>query len=279
MTNFWQKLPKPFTVLAPMESVTDMAFREMVAVNLPKPDVFFTEFINADAIVHGALDKLKYSEKQRPIVAQIWGTNLINLKKAAKIVQDLGFDGIDINMGCPDKDVVKTGGGAALIKNPELAIKIIEAVKKGAPNLPISVKTRLGFNFELLLKSNLQAISIHGRTPKQLSKGKADWKQIGEVVKLSKGTIIIGNGDVKSYAEVLEKHKTYGVNGVMIGRGIFKDPLVFDKNSHSLTKDQRIELLEKHLELIKIHGGAINSFLKMYLNGFPGAKAQRILYN
>ena len=258
-----------------MDNVTDMAFREMVSHNLPKPDVVFTEFVNVDAIVHGALDKLKYSEQQRPIVAQIWGVNLASLEQAAKIVQNLGFDGVDINMGCPVKDVVKLGGGAALVKNPKIAVAIIKAVMKGARNIPVSVKTRLGADFEALLKTDIAALTIHGRTPNQMSKGLADWESIGKVVKLAKETIIIGNGDVKTYDEVLEKYKKYRVDGVMIGRGIFKNPTVFSKQLRILTKEERLDLLEKHIELIKIHVGAINSFLKMYLNGFPGAKELR----
>lgn len=201
-----------------------------------------------------------------------------NLEKAAGIIQDLGFDGIDINMGCPDKHVVKIGGGAALVKNPKLAVEIIMAVKSGT-KLPVSVKTRLGADFEALLNTNLAALTIHGRTPSQMSKGKADWEKIAKVVKLANHkTLIIGNGDVQSYDEVLEKHKTYGVDGVMIGRGIFKNPFVFDKNMHKLIKSEKIELLEKHLELIQEHGGMINKFLKVYLKGFPNAKDLRYNY-
>lgn len=277
MINFWTKLPKPFTVLAPMEDVTDMAFREMVATSLPRPDVFFTEFVNADAIVHGIYDKLNFSQNQHPIVAQIWGVNLKNIGDAAKIVEDLDFDGVDINMGCPVKDVIKIGGGAALVKNPKLAVEIIETVKSNT-KLPVSVKTRLGSDFEKLLQCDLAALTVHGRTPGQMSKGRADWEQIRNVVKLSKGTLIIGNGDVLSHFDVLEKHKLYGVDGVMIGRGIFKDPFVFDKKPHLLTKNQRLKLLEQHMGLIKIHGGTINNFLKMYLHGFPGAKELRVSY-
>lgn len=272
-----------------MEDVTDMAFREMVATNLPRPDVFFTEFVNADAIVHGIYDKLNFSQNQHPIVAQIWGVNLKNLGNAAKIVEDLGFDGVDINMGCPAKDVIKIGGGAGLIINPDLAIKVIQAVKNGVKNIPVSVKTRIGFDkiitdewIPILLSQNLSALSVHVRTAKKESKGPAFWDEFIKIVdyrdKISPYTLVIGNGSVLSCNEVLEKYKTYGVDGVMIGRGIFNDPFVFDKNPHSLTKDQRIILLEKHLELIKTHGGVINNFLKMYLRRFSGAKELRVKY-
>lgn len=269
-----------------------MAFREMVTLNLVKPDVLFTEFISADGIVynkkHIVGDKLTYSENQRPIVAQIWGANPDNFEKAAGIIQELGFDGIDINMGCPDKHVMKTGGGGKLIINQPLAEKIILAVKKGT-KLPVSVKTRLGYDkvitgewFPFLLEQKLAAISVHARTTKQLSKGKPVWDEISKIVelrnKVSPETLIIGNGNIDSYDEAIKARETYRVDGVMIGRGIFKNPFVFDPEPHKLTKAGKIELLEKHLELIQEHGGMINKFLKVYLKGFSNAKDLRIKY-
>ncbi len=292
MANFWESLPKPFLVLAPMEDVTDMAFRELMATFSP-PDVFFTEFVSADGIIHNqsgsVLQKLRFSKNQRPIVAQIWGTNLKNLETAAQKVTELGFDGIDINMGCPAKDVVKIGGGAGQIKDFAGAVKVIKAVRGGAFGLPVSVKTRLGFDkiiakewLSLLLEQKLAALTVHGRTAKQMSKGKADWEEIGKAVKLknkiSPETLIIGNGDTESFEEVLEKHRSFGVDGVMIGRGVFKNPLVFSRDQRSLTKEERIALLNKHLDLIRLYGGSLNKFFKMYLHNFPGAKELRIKY-
>ena len=293
MASFWNELPIPFLVLAPMEDVTDMAFRELVATTLPKPDVMFSEFVSSDGIVYNqsgsVLHKLLFSKNQRPVVAQIWGTNLTNLKIATKKILELGFDGIDINMGCPAKDVVKVGGGAGQIKDFVGAVKVVKAVREAAEEMPISVKTRLGFDkietqewISLLLEQNLAALTIHGRTAKQMSKGQANWEEIGKAVKLRNNinpyTKIIGNGDTQSFKEAVQKHESYGVDGIMIGRGIFKDPNVFSKIEKQLTKEERIDLLNKHKEFIQLYGGSINKFLKMYLNGFTGAKELRIKY-
>lgn len=288
MTNFWQKLPKPFLVLAPMDAVTDLSFREVMTI-LPKPDVLFTEFTSADGLIYDkkgrVLKKLEFSEKQRPIVAQIWGTNLETLEKAAKIVQDLGFNGVDLNMGCPVPTVVKRGAGGGLVKNIDLALKIITAVKKGAPNLPVSVKTRLGSDFESLLGSNLAALTIHGRTVAQKSKGKAKWDEIGKVVelknKISPKTIIVGNGDVLSYTQAIEMREKYGVDGIMIGRGVFKNPYVFSKANFSLTKQKRLEMAIKHIQIFEETWheqrdfNILKKFFKMYIKGFRGANALR----
>lgn len=290
MINFWQKLPKPFLALAPMDDVTDLSFREMLTV-LPRPDVFFTEFTNADGLIYNqtgvVAKKLGFTEKQRPIVAQIWGTNLINLEAAAKMIQDLGFDGIDINMGCPKRTVVKKGAGAGLITNPSFAVEIIESVKRGAPNLPISVKTRLGANFEALLKTKLAALIIHGRTTAQKSKGKANWDEIGKVVllrdKIAPDTIIVGNGDILNYKQALEMREKYNVDGVMIGRGIFKNPFAFSKTSFDkkLSKQERIDMVIAHMEIFlqtwgeKKDFNILKKFFKMYIKGFLGANQLR----
>lgn len=298
MKNFWQTLPKPFLVLAPMEDVTDMVFREIVC-DLPRPDVFFTEFTSADGLNSKGrlvtLEKFLYSEKQRPIVAQIWGTNLVNIEAAAATVQELGFDGIDINMGCPVRAVNKSGAGAAMAKDPALAAEVIAATKRGAPNIPISVKTRLGFNkinteewIGFLLKQNIHALTIHGRTATQQSTGDANWEEIGKAVKIAQATAphttIIGNGDIKSAAEALSRHKTYGVDGVMIGRGIFSNPWVFEKSEHPIThtRQEYTDLLLKHISLyVDTWGESKNfeimkKFFKMYVNNFAGASQLRL---
>lgn len=295
-TVFWQKLPNPFTVMAPMDDVTDNVFRQVILLT-GRPDVFFTEFSNVDGLVHGAngipLRKLDYSSDQHPIVAQIWGTNPTNFEKASKIVKKLGFDGVDINMGCPIREVIKHGAGSGLIGNYELAEKIIKAVEKGSGGLPVSVKTRLGNKENIseewitfLLDQDISALTIHARIAKQMSKGEADWDEIERIVeirnKISPKTLIIGNGDVKSYKEVLEKSKKYGVDGVMIGRGVFTDPWVFSKESQNHTRKDYIDLLKKHIELFeKTWKGTKNfaimkKFFKMYINGFPGANQLRI---
>ncbi len=298
MTNFWQKLDKPFTVLAPMDDVTDDVFRQVVTISA-RPDVFFTEFTNVDGLVHGGYGapfrKLKYKKEQHPIVAQIWGTSPANMQKAAVIIRELGFDGIDINMGCPVRDVVKKGSGAGLIGNFEATSSIIKVVKKGAGGLPVSVKTRLGITKNtaeewctFLLKQKIAALTVHARTAKQMSKGEADWNEIGKTAtlrdKIDPETIIIGNGDIKNYSEVLQMHRKYKVDGVMIGRGIFLNPWVFEKktNAKAHTKKELLTLLVKHIALFEKtwadtkNFASIKKFLKMYIKDFDGAGKIRI---
>ena len=281
-----------------MDDVTDNVFRQ-VMLESGRPDVFFTEFANADGLVHGAngipLRKLNFTLNQHPIVAQIWGTDPANMEKAAKMVANLGFDGIDINMGCPVREVVKKGAGAGLIGEYELAGELIAAVKDGAGGLPLSIKTRLGKNENIaeswitfLLKQNIAALTVHARIARQMSKGKADWDEIGKIVKIKESispkTLIIGNGDIKTYSEVLQMYKKYGVDGVMIGRGVFANPWVFKKDEVQLKylKQDYINLLRVHMDLFeKVWGESknfeiIKKFFKMYVKGFPGANQLRI---
>ena len=291
--GFWGKLSKPFTVLAPMEDVTDTTFRQMIA-KIARPDVFFTEFSNVEAIIHGELSRLKFTRSEKPIAAQIWGTEPESFLKAAKIVKDLGFDGVDINMGCPVRDVVKIGCGGARIK-PEFRnqnAEIIQATKEGARGLPVSVKTRIGFSqietedwLGFLLNQNLAAITVHGRLVKEMSKYPAKWEEIGKAVSLKNEsgveTLIIGNGDVASYSQVEEKREKYGVDGVMIGRAVLTNPAVFDKNGRVLTIDERLDYLAAHAKLFKKTWANVRSMtefrkmVKMYVNGFEGAAEMR----
>lgn len=295
MSNFWKELKRPFFSLAPMEDVTDFVFREIVAEHLPKPDVFFTEFTSADALCsdgrQNALDKLKYSEGERPIVAQIWGVDTDNLYKAAKLVQKLGFDGVDINMGCPDRNVMKKGAGAALCANPQLAGEIIDAVKAGANKIPVSVKTRLGYKkmiteewARFLLGKNIQALAIHGRIAKQRSFGDANWDEIGKAVKIRDemgiDTLIVGNGDILSTKQGKDVANKYNLDGIMIGRGIFHNPWVFDPTSpesYVRGKEEYIDLMMKHVDLyVDTWGDTKNfeimkKFFKMYVRSFDGA--------
>lgn len=280
-----------------MEDVTDFVFREIVS-DLPKPDVFFTEFTNADGLCSAGksivMQKLKYTENQRPIVAQIWGTDIGNLSKSAKLIKDLKFDGVDINMACPVRAVINKGAGGALIKNFELTKQIIAAVKRGAPDIPVSVKTRLGFDtidtrewIRFLLEQKLDAITIHGRTVRQMSKGEANWEEIGKAVKIKNKiapqTILLGNGDIKSYKQAREMYGKYCVDGVMIGRGIFSNPWIFAKINESKlhTKEEYIELLLKHIKLFEKTWGTtknfeiLKKFFKMYIRDFSGANLLR----
>lgn len=297
-SSFWSKLKKPFLVLAPMENVTDFVFREVVAKYLPRPDVFFTEFTSAEGIasekgIRETTKRFLFSNNQRPIVAQIWGTDPKCFYKATQVVSKLGFDGIDINMGCPDRTVMKKGGGAKLIQNYKLVKELILAIKEADSNLPLSIKTRIGINSvvtnewtSFLLEQKISALTIHGRTAKQKSDGLADWAEIQKAViiknKISPETIVIGNGDVKDYTEAIKKHQSYGVDGVMIGRGIFSNPWVFQKdNQIKHSKSEYFQILERHIKLFeKTYKGeenfaVIKKFFKMYINNFKHASKIR----
>lgn len=294
MAHFWHQLAllnKPFLVLAPLDGVTDFVFREIIA-QTAKPDVLFTEFTNTDALVskgyNSTIPRLKYSEKQRYIVAQIWGTDPKNFYKASVLVKELGFDGIDINMGCPDRAVMKLGSGASLIQNPILASEIIKATKEGASGIPISVKTRIGVDavvteswIRFLLEQSLDALTIHGRTAKELSKVPAHWEEIGKAVKIrdqiSPNTVIIGNGDILNMEQALQIHTTYRVDGVMIGKGVFMNPWIFEKIPQTHTTAESLHLLLLHTKLFSdtypdTHRFTVmKKFFKMYVRSFYGA--------
>ncbi len=257
--NIWQKLQekknitgKPFFVIAPMADVTDVAFRELIAKYSRTgeidggPDVFWTEFVSANGLASAGREALKidllYTEHQRPIVAQLFSADPENMRISAKLVAELGFDGIDINMGCPDKTIEKQGAGASMIKTPEVAKAIIAAAKEGiqdaGKDIPVSVKTRIGYSeiqyewIAMLLAQDIAALSVHVRTRKELSLTKADWMRLKEVVKLrdkiAPNTLILGNGDVTSIADGIQKAALSGVDGVMVGRALFGNPWFFD---------------------------------------------------
>ena len=296
--SVWHELTPPFSILAPMEDVTDTVFRRLVSM-WGSPDVFFTEFVNVDgmrspgreAVIH----RLEFSDIERPIVAQIWGLRPENFEAAARDIRDMKFDGIDINMGCPVKKIVKTGACSALIENQSLAHEIIEATQEGASDLPVSVKTRIGFNERktiewtgFLLEHNLTALTVHGRISKEMSDVPADWDEVGRVVtlrdRIAPATLIIGNGDVENLSQAVDYHKRYGVDGVMIGRGIFHNPLLFRKDGadfEHLTVTQKLGLLREHLTLYRTTWGerrnfdVLKKFVKVYVRGFNGASRLR----
>src|SRR3989344_875744 len=237
--SFWDNLEKPFFALAPMADVTDAAFRFIIA-KYGKPEVMFTQFVSCDGLCSAGkkalLIDLKYEETERPIVAQFFGAKPDNFYQCARLAVKLGFDGIDINMGCPDKSVMKQCAGAALIKVPKLAAEIIIATKKGAGDLPISIKTRTGDTKDnlkewlpILLEQKPAAITVHARTRKEMSNVPAKWHLVKQAVAMAKGsgTLIIGNGDVKDLAEARQKAKETGCDGVMLGRAIFGNPWLF----------------------------------------------------
>lgn len=296
MSNFWTTLPEPFVVLAPMEDVTDFVFREIVATELPRPDAMFTEFTNVEALNSAGFEKtihrFKFSKKQRPIVAQIWGLNPENYYKTSRMIVELGFDGIDINMGCPDRAVVKIGACSALINNRPLAKEIIEATKKGAGDLPVSVKTRLGLKeavteewITFVLEQKIDALTIHGRTAKEMSDVPANWNEIKKAVDLrnqiSPDTILIGNGDVNNYNDGIDLSNKYGLDGAMIATGMLSNPWAFDKDNRKYTLEDNKKILIKHLNLYKkTYGeknyGVMKKFFKMYINNIDGAGELRL---
>ena len=285
-----------------MDDVTDTVFRQIIG-SLAPPDVYFTEFVNVDGLQSPGreklLPKLQFTEKERPIIAQIWGKNPENFYKTAKELVQMGFDGIDLNFGCPDKTVIKNGCCIALVNNRGLAGEIIQAAREGAgTSLPLSVKTRLGLSeidytwHEFLLKYKLNMLSIHGRTAKQMSRVPADWHAIEHIRKLrdtlSPATLIVGNGDVMNRAQGEKLAKKHKLDGIMIGRGVFSDPFAFAPLSsgkspwEQWSKKQKIELYKKHVELFAktwAHGESklhtLNKFCKIYVNDFDGAKELR----
>ena len=302
--NFWKKLKKPFFCLAPMADVTDCAFRQIIA-KYGKPDVFWTEFVSADGLAHlkgkkKLLIDLKFSKNEHPIVAQLFGSNAENMEKAAALCQKLGFDGIDINMGCPDKSIEKQNSGAAMMKNIKLAKEIIGAAREGAKGLPISVKTRIGYNkneidtwIKELLKEDLSALIVHLRTRKEMSDVPAHWELMPEIIKLrnkiSPKTLIIGNGDVLDLEDARQKVKKYGCDGIMLGQAIFGNPYLFSRGKRQDLKsskrpclEERLQILIEHAKLFEKLLGQTKSFavmkkhFKAYVNGFEGAKELRV---
>lgn len=289
--NFWEKLEKPIIALGPLYDVTDAAFRQIIAkYSKPNgPAVMFTEFASADGLVHPVggekvRELLRYSEEERPIVAQLFTSHPEKMREAAALCQELGFDGVDINMGCPDKTIEKQGCGANLLKNLPLAQELIRAAQAGASVLPISVKTRIGYNkieieeiVPALLEAKPAAITFHLRTRKEMSKVPAHWELMSRIMELAKdsGTLILGNGDVATPAEAREKVKQYGCDGVMIGRGIFGNPWLFAEKEPSVK--ERLQVLIEHIELFdQLHGDRKNfavmkKHFKAYLVGFDGA--------
>jgi nifR3 family TIM-barrel protein len=301
VSGFWKTLKKPIFVLAPMANVTDAAFRRIIA-QYGKPDVTWTEFVSCDGLMSPGRDKLlvdfMYSESERPIVAQIFGSKPENFYKTALLAQELGFDGIDINMGCPDKNVEKQGAGACLIKNPLLAQEIIRETKRGAGNLPVSVKTRIGYNKNILsewlpylLETEPAAITVHARTRKEMSLVPAHWEVLADAVAIRDAhdhsenkTLILGNGDVKNISEAYERVRQTGVDGVMIGRGIFGNPWLFNKsfNETKLAVTEKLKVMIEHTYLFEKILGEHKNFdimkkhYKAYVNGFNGAKELRV---
>ncbi len=296
--GFWDKLEKPIMALAPLYDVTDAAFRFIIAKH-GKPDVFYTEFTSSDGLMSAGqaklLHHLKFSDLEHPIVAQIFGTHPDKFQETAKLVKELGFDGFDINMGCPDKNIVKGGSCAGLFHNPDLAKEIILASKEGAGNLPVSVKIRIGdtkIDWEnwigKLLEAEPAAIAIHLRTRKEMSKVPAHWDEMTKIVKfINEHTtpetrpIILGNGDVMSLEEANQKVLETGCDGVMMGRAIFGNPWLFNTDKTDVSEQKKLAVLLEHVELYDQMFNGVKPFdimkrhFKAYVHGFDGAAELR----
>lgn len=309
MNNFWQNLKEskkgePILVLAPMADVTDAAFRQIIN-KYGKPDVFWTEFVSADGLVLApdnnpdengitSQDKLradlKFTPEEKPIVAQLFSSNPAHIKEVAKLISDLDFDGFDINMGCPDRSIEKQGCGSAMIKNFDKAKEIILAAKEGAPNLPVSVKTRLGYNKDILeewlpvlLSVEPAVVTLHARTRKEMSKVPAKWDRIKRAVEirneLGSQTLIFGNGDVTSLDEAKQLAKETGCDGIMIGRGIFGNPWFFSGRKPDLK--EKLQVMIEHTKLFEEllphkNFAIMKKHYKAYVEGFDGAKELRL---
>ncbi len=324
--SFWQSLPKPFFAMAPMADVTDPAFRQLVT-RCGKPDVTWTEFVSADGLYHTReiqkmsdaenplMRDLQFTEAERPIVAQIFSSKPEMIAYGAKLAAELGFDGVDLNMGCPDRSIEKQGAGAALIKNPSLAKELILTAKEATQNLPkssyrtdlvfpVSVKTRIGYNTEnleewltALLEAKPAAITLHLRTRKQMSLVPADWEVMKKAItlrdRLAPETLLIGNGDVMNLEEGKRLAEDTGCDGIMIGRGIFGNPWVFAGLTRFNLEDSDLRLNlgehgldEKLAALVALahdfeklspqkHFAILKKHIKAFVTGFDGASALR----
>lgn len=295
--NIYKQLEKPIIALSPMEGITDCVFRQIV-IRSSRPCLVYSEFINVDGFNSKGREnvskRLRVLDGDTPIVIQLWGLKPENFKKTAEVIRKEYpvFGGIDLNMGCSVRNVVSRGAGAGLINNPTLAKEIIQATKDGAGGLSVSVKTRIGYRdintkewIGFLLEQDLDVISVHGRIAKQGYTGSVDWDEIGKVVKLRDGmkkdTLIFGNGDIRSLKEAEEMVKRYCLDGILIGRGAWNNPWIFDgRNIDEISLEEKRGTLLEHIQLyIDVYGSGniyeLRKFFKTYINGFKGANSIR----
>ncbi|MBQ2638097.1 tRNA-dihydrouridine synthase [Candidatus Saccharibacteria bacterium] len=294
MPNIWNQLKTPISALAPMEGVTDLCFRQVIAT-AGRPDLFFTEFTNVSSFASekgraNALERLKLAPTDAPIIAQIWGKNPAHFAELASALKKLGFSGIDLNFGCPDRHVNAAGGGAAMIKTPDLAIKCYQNAVKNSNGLPVSIKTRLGYTYpeeyQTWLPTHLAehpaALTVHRRTQKEMSKVPAHIELIDDIIRLkntlSPSTKLLINGDIRDQAHgkaLTAKHP--GLDGFMIGRGIFQNPYCF--TGHTPTKSELFSLLKLHLDLFDQANyknfEPLKHYFKIYIKDFTGASDLR----
>lgn len=294
--NFWSTLPRPFFILAPMEDVTDIVFRHVVS-EAARPDVFFTEFTNTESYchpegIHSVRGRLTFSDDEQPMVAHIWGDKPEQFREMSIGLAEMGFKGIDLNMGCPVANVAKKGKGSGLILRPETAAEIIQASKAGG--LPVSVKTRLGYYdidewrdwLKHVFEQDITNLSIHLRTRKEMSKVDAHWELI-EAIKtlrdeIAPNTLLTINGDIPDRQTGLELANKYGIDGIMIGRGIFHNPFAFEKEPREHSSKELLGLLRLHLSLLEKydkdearHFKSLRRFFKIYVRGIRGASELR----
>lgn len=295
--NFWQDLPRPFFILAPMEDVTDVVFRHVVS-EAGRPDVFFTEFTNTVSYCHpegrdSVRGRLTFTEDEQPMVAHIWGDEPEYFRQMSIGMAEEGFKGIDINMGCPVPNVAGKGKGSGLIRRFQVATDLIQAAKAGG--LPVSVKTRLGYaNIDEwrdwlthVFEQDIANLSIHLRTRKEMSKGNAHWEMISEVKKLrdeiAPQTLLTINGDIPDRETGLKLVEEYGVDGIMIGRGVFHNPYAFEKEPKEHSSKELLELFRLHLDLFDQYTvdeprsfKPLRRFFKIYVRGIRGASDLRV---
>ena len=294
--NFWSELPRPFFILAPMEDVTDIVFRHVVS-EAARPDVFFTEFTNTESFchpegIHSVRGRLTFSEDEQPMVAHIWGDKPEQFRETSIQLAKMGFKGIDLNMGCPVANVAKKGKGSGLILRPDVAAEIIQATKAGG--LPVSVKTRLGY-YEIdewkdwlkhVFEQDIANLSIHLRTRKEMSKVDAHWELIEAIKNLrdeiAPNTLLTINDDIPDRKTGLELAEKYGIDGIMIGRGIFHNPFTFEKEPREHTSKELLDLLRLHLSLFNKYEKdeirqfkSLRRFFKIYVRGIRGASELR----
>lgn len=294
--NFWSELPRPFFILAPMEDVTDIVFRHVVS-EAARPDVYFTEFTNTESFchpegIHSVRGRLTFSEDEQPMVAHIWGDKPKQFREMSIGLAEMGFKGVDLNMGCPVANVASKGKGSGLILRPEVAAEIIQAAKAGG--IPVSVKTRLGYYkieewkewLRHVFKQGIANLSIHLRTRKEMSKVDAHWELI-EAIKtlrdeIAPDTLLTINGDIPDRQTGLELAEKYGVDGVMIGRGIFHNPFAFEKEPREHSTKELLDLLRLHLTLFDKYSAntgrpfkSLRRFFKIYVRGIRGASGLR----
>ncbi|NKP26911.1 dihydrouridine synthase [Staphylococcus aureus] len=279
-----------------MEDVTDIVFRHVVS-EAARPDVFFTEFTNTESFchpegIHSVRGRLTFNEDEQPMVAHIWGDKPEQFRETSIQLAKMGFKGIDLNMGCPVANVAKKGKGSGLILRPDVAAEIIQATKAGG--LPVSVKTRLGY-YEIdewkdwlkhVFEQDIANLSIHLRTRKEMSKVDAHWELIEAIKNLrdeiAPNTLLTINGDIPDRKTGLELAEKYGIDGVMIGRGIFHNPFAFEKEPREHTSKELLDLLRLHLSLFNKYEKdeirqfkSLRRFFKIYVRGIRGASELR----